>query len=187
MNFSLIVLAGGKSSRMGEDKGLILFRGKPMIKHVLDNIAPRFEEVIIVSNNKSYHQFNAKLVSDNCKSIGPLGGIEAGLLASKNTNNIIVSCDAPFVNLLLIDFIIKNHQSQDVVFLIKKGLHPFPGYYNKKIHSTIHSIIKLKDYKISNLEKYCSTLKLDCSSFSEKYFINFNSPDQINNFNANPS
>ena len=70
MNFSLIVLAGGNSSRMGEDKGLILFRGKPMIQHVLDNIAPRFEEVIIVTNNKSYHQFNAKLVSDNCKSIG---------------------------------------------------------------------------------------------------------------------
>ena len=103
------------------------------------------------------------------------------------TNNIIVSCDTPFVNLLLIDFIIKNHKSQDVVFLIKKGLQPFPGYYNKKIHSIIHSIIKLKDYKISNLEKHCSTLKLDCSSFSEKYFINFNSTDQIKNFNANPS
>ncbi|MBG14987.1 MAG: hypothetical protein CL853_01395 [Crocinitomicaceae bacterium] len=187
MSFSLIILAGGKSSRMGTDKGLLSFKGKPMIQHVIDNLASKFQETIIVSNNKNYDQFKKIRVADNHTSIGPLGGIEAGLFASSTINNIIVSCDSPFTSIDLTNFIVEHHKHKDVIFLENNGLHPFPGFYHKRILPKIKAMIDKQDYKIANLKNYCRVQNLDCSGFDEKYFINFNSTDQIEKFNANPS
>ena len=88
MDFSLIILAGGKSSRMGTDKGLMPFINRPMISHVSEKMKGLFSETIIVSENKKYLCFCDKLVPDIHKGVGPLGGIEAGLLASKNSKNL---------------------------------------------------------------------------------------------------
>ena len=89
MNLSLIILAGGNSSRMGTDKGLLSFRGKPMVQHVLDNLCSDFQDTIIVCNNNNYKQFEKTIITDNHNSLGPLGGIEAGLSKSKlNTTSL---------------------------------------------------------------------------------------------------
>ena len=182
MNLSLIILAGGKSSRMGTDKGLLSFRGKPMVQHIFDNLCSHFQDTIIVCNNNIYKQFEKTIITDNHNSLGPLGGIEAGLSKSKTEHNIIVSCDSPFVTIDLISYMSAHFFSSQVIFLKKEGIHPFPGYYSKKILPSINRMIENEDLKIMNLMNYCSVLTLDCSAYNSKLFINFNTSKQIRKF-----
>ena len=76
---------------MGVDKGLMLFNGIPMIEHITNQFKTKFQEIIIISNNIKYAPYCDVLIGDNFKKIGPLGGIEAGILASSFKKNIILS------------------------------------------------------------------------------------------------
>ena len=60
-----IILAGGKSSRMGEDKGLVLLNGKPMIQYVIEALKEVVSDIIIISNNASYNKFRVPVYSDH--------------------------------------------------------------------------------------------------------------------------
>lgn len=65
------ILAGGKSSRMGADKGLLLFKGKPLIERVIEQLYPLFKTICIVSNNREYERFGLQVIEDLIKDIGP--------------------------------------------------------------------------------------------------------------------
>ncbi len=78
-----IILAGGKSSRMGEDKGLVLLNGKPMIQYVIEALKGVVSDIIIISNNASYNKFGIPVYPDIIKDKGPVGGIFTGLHHSK--------------------------------------------------------------------------------------------------------
>lgn len=75
MQVGAIILAGGKSSRMGVDKGLMLLNEKPMVQHVIDAVKLVADEIIIVANNKEYKQFGYTVISDEIENAGPLAGI----------------------------------------------------------------------------------------------------------------
>src|ERR1035437_7677768 len=96
-NLNGYILAGGKSSRMGTDKGLLVFNKKTIIQHVIAQLKPVVKEVIIVSNNRDYEKFGVKVIADIIKNIGPAGGIHAALSHSNTNHNFIVSCDMPFI------------------------------------------------------------------------------------------
>ena len=63
-NITGIILAGGKSSRMGSDKGFVIYNDKPFIQHIIDTLQPLVDEIIIVSNNPDYDVFKLKRVND---------------------------------------------------------------------------------------------------------------------------
>ena len=111
-----IILAGGKSTRMGRDKGLLRLKDKLFIEHIIEALLPFVSSIIIVSDNKDYDRFNAKRVSDLIKEAGPMAGIYTGLYYSKTENNIILSCDVPFMDkAILKQLISENDASLDVV------------------------------------------------------------------------
>src|SRR4051812_31899843 len=92
-----IILAGGKSSRMGYDKGLAVLNGSKMIDQVYASLKKVVDKVIIVSNTDSYNYLNVPVYQDLYKDKGPIGGIYTGLSHSTTEKNIIVACDMPFV------------------------------------------------------------------------------------------
>ena len=185
MDFSLIILAGGKSSRMGVDKGLMLFKGIPMIEHITNHFKSKFKEIVIVSSNIKYTPYCNVLIADNFNNIGPLGGIEAGISASSFEKNIILSCDNPLVEWDLIEYIISHHVKNEIIFSLHNSTHPFPGYYHSSIRSKLINQINNGLRKLTSLEAHFDVLKLDCSTFNENYFINFNSPSDITLFYEN--
>jgi molybdenum cofactor guanylyltransferase len=96
---SAIVLAGGQSRRMGRDKALIEFQGKPIIAHVIDTLRELSDDVGIVANRSdTYSPFGARVVPDYDPPCGPLGGIAAGLQAAQHDRVVVVACDMPFLN-----------------------------------------------------------------------------------------
>lgn len=96
-----LILAGGKGSRMGGvDKGLQVFRGRRLVDHVYDRLAPQVGGILINANQNhdEYRTFGVRVVSDAIGGFaGPLAGLHAGLSVSKRPYLASVPCDSPFL------------------------------------------------------------------------------------------
>ena len=96
-----LVLAGGMGRRMdSRDKGLIAFRGKPMVAHVIERLASQVETLVINANRNldQYRAFGYPVVSDEVSGYaGPLAGLHAGLRACKTALIVTAPCDSPFL------------------------------------------------------------------------------------------
>jgi molybdopterin-guanine dinucleotide biosynthesis protein A len=96
-----LILAGGKGSRMGGvDKGLQAFRGKRLVDHVYERLAPQVGGIIINANQnqEAYRSFGVRVVSDAIGGFaGPLAGFHAGLSVSKRPFLASAPCDSPFL------------------------------------------------------------------------------------------
>ena len=134
---SCIILAGGKGQRAGgEDKGLITYKNKPLIQHVIDSVAPQTDEIIISANRNLniYKQYTNQVISDSADDYkGPLAGIASCLHHCKYEQVLVVACDMPCLpenlverlNEKLLDHSISiamvNHHHQ-LALLVKKTL-----------------------------------------------------------------
>lgn len=102
-----LILAGGKGTRMGSvDKGLQMFRGKPMVEHVVQRLQPQVGKLIINANRHLdvYEALGAPVVSDEISGFaGPLAGLHAGLSVCKTPYLVTAPCDSPFLPVDLVD------------------------------------------------------------------------------------
>lgn len=96
---TLAVQAGGRSSRMGTDKGLVELDGKPLAGHVIDRLSDLAGEVIITTNNpESYARFGCRLVADAEPGAGSLAGLLTALAGAWGDPVLVVACDMPFAS-----------------------------------------------------------------------------------------
>jgi len=136
LNVSAIILAGGRATRLnGDDKGLCLYRGKPLIMHVLNSIAPQVSDIVISANRhiEAYEDLGYKVVSDGNNDFdGPLKGVAQALPFCKHNKVLVITCDMPFLptNLLtLFDVsspiklqVISVNQRKQLCFIMDKRL-----------------------------------------------------------------
>lgn len=179
-----IVLAGGKSFRMGSDKGIVNLNGKKFIEHILEAVLPNVNEVLIIANNDNYNNLGYKVIKDKIKDCGPLGGIYTGLMNSQTENNIVVSCDIPFINSDLIKYIIENTSNADITVPVYKGnIEPLCAVYTKRTADQIYNLIMNKDLKIQNILKYFITKEIFITKmqefYNDKLFVNINTPEEL--------
>ena len=137
-----IILAGGKSSRMGEDKGFLILNGKTFMSYIIEALQPIVGEIIIVSNNSDYDIFKLKRVADVMKDSGPLAGLYAGLLHSETENNIVLSCDVPLINTSVLKKLIDelNPEAEVIQFESQGKTMPLIAMYKR---NCMHPILKL--------------------------------------------
>lgn len=179
-----IILAGGKSSRMGSDKGIVNLNGKKFIEHILEAVLPNVNEVLIIANNDNYNNLGYKVIKDTIKDCGPLGGIYTGLMNSQTENNIVVSCDIPFINSDLIKYIIENTSNADITVPVYKGnIEPLCAVFTKRTSDQIYNLIMNKDLKIQNILKYFITKEIFITKmqefYNDKLFVNINTPEEL--------
>jgi len=180
MKFTAIILAGGKSSRMGEDKGLMLFDDKPMIHHIINVAKPLVDEIIIVSNNKEYEQFGYPVYEDLIKDKGPLAGIYTGLKYAKTAKNIVLSCDVPFVSEALIQLLLNNCETVDVVIPEKENrTHQLIGVYDKSCVPTFKNELDKDQRKLKLAIEELTYKVVDANHIDAQIFNNINSKDDI--------
>jgi len=111
-----VVLAGGKSSRMGKPKSLLLFDGEPLIVHIVRALKRMFTETVIVAApEQELPDLPATLVRDEVPHQGPVGGIYYGLKAASGKFSFVTSCDVPFLNPALIAHLTSQISNHDVV------------------------------------------------------------------------
>jgi molybdopterin-guanine dinucleotide biosynthesis protein A len=111
-----VVLAGGKSSRMGRPKSLLLFGGEPLIVHIVRALKRMFAEIVIVAApDQELPDLSALLVRDEVAYQGPVGGIYYGLKAASGNFCFVTSCDVPFLNPSLISHLTSLISNYDLV------------------------------------------------------------------------
>lgn len=179
-NLGLIILAGGKSSRMGKDKAFLELGEGTLIEMLVEKgRAFGFDEIIIVSNEiEKYLFLKVKVVKDFYPGMGPLAGIHAGLTHSRYWNNFVIPCDMPFISLELIKQLLAvQNDCKVVVPKIGDKFQPLAALYTKDCVSHIAYLLENKISKVIELYDLVKTCYLEIEE--NNCFFNINTPDDF--------
>lgn len=176
-----IVLAGGKASRMGTDKGLILLHDKPLVQYALDSLSHVCDHLIICANNPEYEAFGFEVVPDTHQNIGPMGGLYAGLRHSNNEHNLVLSCDMPMVDGALLEKLVSVHRdSQAVVPKTAEQMFPLCAYYHQSVMPQLEKDIGAGLHKMKLfIEKLDYTALILSSPDDQQKLFNINTPQDL--------
>lgn len=180
-NITGIILAGGKSTRMGTNKGFISFKNKTFVEHIITAIQPLVDEIIIISNHENYDQFELKRYDDLIKNAGPLAGIYTGLHYSKTENNLLVSCDVPLINTEVLQKLIEQiNDTSEVIQLQSNGKNmPLIAIYKKKCEVVFLEELKQDQRKVQQAIKKCKVHTVLIDSVLEKHTTNINTKKDL--------
>lgn len=155
------VLAGGQSTRMGQDKALLTLGGVPMIGRAVALLRSVFREVIVASDRREAYAFlDVPIVPDIVKQCGPLGGIHAALKFTHADAVFVLACDMPFVPAELVRSITHAGTNSTAAVPVMEGrVHPLCGVYPRSTLPAIEQALKTGRYALVNvLEELQATL-----------------------------
>jgi molybdopterin-guanine dinucleotide biosynthesis protein A len=130
---TIAIQAGGKSSRMGEDKALIRLAGIPLIERVLARIDGLADEILITTNRpETLTHLNLRMAGDEVPGAGALHGLKTALVAARGEIVLILSCDTPFVSRELLEHLLSRAHDADAI-VPKHGdkYEPLQAVYNR--------------------------------------------------------
>ena len=181
-----IILAGGKSIRMGENKAFIEVDGVPIISRIYSLFKELFEEVIIVTNQKDlFKNLDSRIYTDLVPDKGALGGLYTGIFFSSFQYSFCVACDMPFIKKALVQYLIKNTKDEDVIVpRTSDGLQPLHAIYSKNCLEPIRKIIEQGKYKIIDFYRLVRVKIVEENDFLpldpfRESFINVNTPEEL--------
>ncbi|MCQ9207012.1 MAG: molybdenum cofactor guanylyltransferase [Omnitrophica bacterium] len=184
-----IILAGGESSRMGEEKFFIPFSGKPLIEYTIDKLSGIFKSLIIVTKEPHlYQKYGIRAYVDIMKGRGPLGGIHAGLFYSDTAYNFVCACDMPFLNTGLIGFMALMIEGYDVVIPKKNGrFEPLCAVYSKACVEPIKNSLLIGNLKMTDFLKDVKVRTVgdeEIAAFDRigHSFANINTPENLRRY-----
>jgi len=188
-NITGIILAGGKSTRMGRDKGFMLWKDKPFVQHSIDALSPLVNDIIIVSDRTEYDIFGFKRIPDNIVEAGPLSGLYSGLMESNTELNLILSCDVPLISSTVLEKVVAAYDTgvAAVVCAADDRIMPLVALYHKNCYQVCKSLLDYGERRMMRLlDKLPSTRFVLLEENEAKNVININSPEDLNKIeNAN--
>lgn len=149
------VLAGGRSSRMGEDKALLPFRGSPLLCYVTEAVRSAAGSVTVVGPRERYASLGYTVVEDEIPGLGPLGGIFTALRMSTADFNLVVACDMPGVTGPFLRELLEAAESRDAACLVpvpaEGRKYPVCAVYHRRVLPIVEDAIRSKQLKIQDL------------------------------------
>lgn len=175
-----IILSGGKSSRMGSDKGLLNLMGKPFVQYSIDALEPLVSEIIIVSNNKDYDAFGLKRINDEIENAGPLAGIYSGLKHSKTEYNLVLSCDIPLINPDILHLLVEAIDDTSEVIQIETQNKNMPliALYKNCCASTFYKLLLNDVRRLRFAVNQCKVKNVKLESENSIHTMNINTPEE---------
>jgi molybdopterin-guanine dinucleotide biosynthesis protein A len=194
-----VILAGGQSRRMGQDKALMSLGGRLLIQRVIDVLAPMCAELILVTNDPDrYAHFALRTVHDVFPGAGSLGGLYSGMAASASDTAIAVACDMPFLNGALLQYLVEQSSAADAVVADlstaarsaadqpkakQLDLHPLHAVYRRACLAPIEKQLRAGDLRMMGFfervnvryVKRAEVLRFDTQLRS---FFNVNTPEE---------
>lgn len=160
-----IILAGGKSSRMGTNKSLLKLNGKTVIERVVDLMNSIFRKVIIITNTLEVYDFiNLPKYKDIYSYKGPLAGIHSGLKYSNTDKNFIISCDIPLMNKKMIEYIVDYKTEKPITICKANGfIQQLAGIYSKSVLPLVENSLNASEEELRNADqkkRKCKVLSL---------------------------
>ncbi|MCA9882631.1 MAG: molybdenum cofactor guanylyltransferase [Anaerolineae bacterium] len=187
-DFTLAIIAGGKSSRMGTDKAFIELDGKLLIEHVIERTANLGQsETILITNKLSpYARFGLPMYSDVYPEKGSLGGIYTAIEKSAVPHTLVVACDMPFLNQALLRAMIA--EIRDTIDIVVPRVDGYPqglhAIYSKTCLAPIKEQLMADRLKVIGFYDKMRVRYLDESDYETldpdgTSFMNINTPEDL--------
>ncbi|MGI6481843.1 MAG: molybdenum cofactor guanylyltransferase [Methanobacterium sp.] len=202
---SCVILCGGRSRRMGQDKGLMILEEKPVLIHLLETMDQLVDEIILVLRDKKQVQLYQnliekfivdredgypplKLVIDLETDQGPLLGLLTGLSHIKAEGCLVLPCDSPFVsdNFIKKTFqIVEDNPQKKVMALVPKwsdgSVEPLHSYYLKECLPYIEDVLNQGLRDVKSLLKYIDVdyVSVEILDPEKNSFRNLNRPEDL--------
>lgn len=179
-----VVLAGGRSSRMGENKADMRIRGEPLVARAVRQIAPVVNETLVIGPRSLQALVpHAHVIGDAVSGMGPLGGLYTALTTTSCRNLFLMACDMPFVQPGLVQAMLalsQSHESADVVILPPTGrTQPLHAVYRLDCLPAVERALASDDHSLHRLLSHLSVVTLDAATVARE------DPRSISAFNVN--
>jgi molybdopterin-guanine dinucleotide biosynthesis protein A len=180
------VLAGGKSTRMGQDKAAVAFNGRTLLEHALAALREVSSDVAILGKHELYGALGP-VYEDIFPGCGPLGGIHAALSNSKAQFNLIIAVDTPFLSPKFLSYMAERAIDSDAIVTtpeISDYTQPLCTVYSLDFRPIAEQALKQGNYKIVPLFPKDRTLvikeaELRRFAFAADMFENLNTPEDL--------
>ncbi len=183
---SVAVLAGGESKRMGQDKAFLKVGRQPVVERVLAKVRALSDDVFISTNSpEKYQKFGLSTVTDIYPNKAALGGIYSAIYAAQHHHVLVVACDMPFLNVELLQYLIKLAPSADVVAPLIEPPQPetMHAVYSKNCLPAIEPRLQTNRLRIIGFFDEVSVryvTRAEVAQFDPHFysFINMNTPEE---------
>lgn len=148
-----VLLAGGKSRRMGEDKRYLVVGEQTLLERGLEMLQSIFCEVLVViAQDSPPLSIDARVVRDLVPECGSLGGLYTGLTQATTPYIFVVACDMPFLNQTVIAQFTSQRAAADIVIAkLDDRLHPMHALYSKRCLPALEQMIRARQLKIQEI------------------------------------
>ncbi|MBU0561599.1 MAG: molybdenum cofactor guanylyltransferase [Bacteroidetes bacterium] len=203
-----IILAGGRSSRMGQNKSFLKLGDKLVIERMVDIVSSLFKDLIIITNTLSDYEFlGLPIYEDIFRYRGPIAGIHSGLKHSRTDKNFVVSCDIPLMSREMINCIVEYPTEKPVTICCAAGyIQPLAGVYSKSMLDAVDKYLTTFEIensdsgesknKICRMHHFLDQIEIELINpqnlpfYKDELFFNMNRPDDYEKikqtFPANP-
>lgn len=183
---TVAIQAGGRSQRMGQDKGLVLLGGKPLVQHVLDRAASLGEDVLIVTNRAQDYAFlGVRLVPDDVPESGVLAGLRTALVAARGETVLVLACDTPFVSRPLLEHLLSESGRGQVIVPRRAGEYePLQAVYARSCLPAVEAALRAGEKRMVAFYPRVSVLSVEEETLA-RYdpqglsFFNVNTPQDL--------
>ncbi len=178
-----LIIAGGLARRMGgSDKGLQLLRGKPMLGHVIERLAPQVDLVVLNANHNAgaYADFGLPLLADSVAGYaGPLAGLQAGLAQCATPLLVSAPCDTPFLPLDLVARLYAAlDTAQAAVATSTQQRQPIFALYRREVLADLNDFLATGGRKIEQWQGRIATVSVAFEDAAA--FANINTLEELN-------
>lgn len=185
MKVTGVVLAGGKSERMGQNKALMLYKGRPLIQYILERLSTFTDQQMIIGEPSIYEQFGVPVYEDRYHGKGPLAGLHSALINSETDLNLVVGCDMPNIDRSVLDHLAKHvDEEYDAYVPIHNGMmEPLFAIYHKRCSASFAQSLEKDVLKLSEAFKSVRVKFVQVGPRTEiddlEVFKNINGPKDI--------
>ncbi|MBC7250409.1 MAG: molybdenum cofactor guanylyltransferase [Anaerolineae bacterium] len=183
---SCIVLAGGKSHRLGRDKAFLEIGGIPLIERVLERLQQIGDEVLVVTNDpEPFAYLKLPVLKDVQPGQGVLGGLYTGLRAARHQYSLVIACDMPFLDPKLLRYMVILAPGHDVVIPYVQGMYePLHAIYSQNCLEPIERVLaqgkrRIVDFFPAVRVRHVSEEEVSILDPQLLSFFNINTPEDL--------
>lgn len=176
--FSIIVLAGGQSRRMGQDKAALAWGKNDVLSSLLGRLVPLSDDVLVISNAVREVSPPVRQFPDIIPGKGPLSGIHAGLIHARYDLVFVTACDVPFLAPEIILPIVQSAKNKDAsVAVYKEKIEPLFACYHKRCSGIIAELLLAEKYRVIDFLARINWQRVeDLPKYTDSCFMNINTP-----------
>jgi molybdenum cofactor guanylyltransferase len=185
-DMTIAVLAGGRSTRMGQNKSFVEVHGVPMIERVLDSVSPLGRPIMLITaDSEVYAHYSLPMFADVIPHQGALGGLYTALYYSTTPYILCVACDMPFLNTDVLRYLLGHrHEANAVVAHINGLWQPFPGIYHRCLLPSLKESLDKHQSQMQRVLNHMSVYPVSSKEILHidpglRTFTNINNPNEL--------